>query len=69
MKKKKSFLIVGVLILTSAGFSFVVLDEEANGDCLQHKKQHLSPGTVVMLHKMYVIEVVSQTIQQDCCKP
>lgn len=31
--------------LTKACFSFVVLDEEANGDCLQHDEQRLAPGT------------------------
>lgn len=32
-------------ILTKACFSFVVLNEEADGDCLQHDEQRLAPST------------------------
>lgn len=31
--------------LTNAGFSFVVLNEEADGDCLHHDEQRLAPST------------------------
>lgn len=31
--------------LTNACFSFVVLNEEADGDCLQHDEQRLAPST------------------------
>lgn len=38
--------------LTNACFSFVVLNEEADGDCLQHDEQRLAPSTNSQIHNI-----------------
>lgn len=38
--------------LTSTGSSSVVLNEEADGDRLQHEKQSLTPGTEVKIRQV-----------------
>lgn len=40
--------------LTNACFSFVVLNEEADGDCLQHDEQRLTPSTKSQIDKIWL---------------
>lgn len=46
-RKSSLLAIKNAFNLTSASFSSIVLYEETNRDCLQHKEQHFPPSTEV----------------------
>lgn len=46
-RKSSLLAIKNAFNLTSARFSSIVLYEETNRDCLQHKEQHFPPSTEV----------------------
>ena len=49
--------------LTSAGLSSVVLNEEADGDCLQHEEQSLPPGTEATFSTLLNLSLIWHTVQ------